>query len=384
MNIRKITIATGIYPPDIGGPALYASRFAEEFLRRGIAVAVVAYGAPSQAVAFSVSGVSRAWPKGIRHCIYLVRLFFAAIGSDAVFAFDSLGAGLPALIVSSLLRKRLVVRLGGDFLWEKYVNAGHPVTLRAFYDRGLYWVYPFLFRCIGFVLRHADMIIFTTTFQRDIFVRYYALPVSRVRVIANVFTKVESGKCPPERPKPFGRAWKVESGRTLLWAGRMIPLKNLPLLVRVFQQLRAVDSSLRLRIVGDGPDRQMITALIVSLNLSDSVVVLPAVNEATLDQEIRNACCVVVPSLTEISPNFILRSLALGVPVVVTAETGIRDQFPQLIFIDPEDEHGFFLALQRLFLPATYAQYRQMIVAIPSGASWSTVADQYLAQIYQQ
>lgn len=32
---QKVVIATGIYPPDIGGPALYAKHLKEEFSKGG-------------------------------------------------------------------------------------------------------------------------------------------------------------------------------------------------------------------------------------------------------------------------------------------------------------------------------------------------------------
>ena len=40
----KIVLATGIYPPDIGGPATYVSCLASEFSRLGMEVIVVTYG----------------------------------------------------------------------------------------------------------------------------------------------------------------------------------------------------------------------------------------------------------------------------------------------------------------------------------------------------
>ena len=43
-NKLKIVLATGIYPPDIGGPATYVAKLAEELPKRGCEVKVVTYG----------------------------------------------------------------------------------------------------------------------------------------------------------------------------------------------------------------------------------------------------------------------------------------------------------------------------------------------------
>ena len=60
----RILIATGIYPPDIGGPATYSSLLVRELTARGHFVDVVTYGP---------AGVSREIPKGIRHIIYFFK-----------------------------------------------------------------------------------------------------------------------------------------------------------------------------------------------------------------------------------------------------------------------------------------------------------------------
>ncbi len=39
----KIVLATGIYPPDIGGPATYSSALAEQLHAKGHDVTVIAY-----------------------------------------------------------------------------------------------------------------------------------------------------------------------------------------------------------------------------------------------------------------------------------------------------------------------------------------------------
>ncbi|MFA7681694.1 MAG: hypothetical protein WCX61_01550, partial [Candidatus Peribacteraceae bacterium] len=40
----KVVFATGIYPPDIGGPATYVERLAGEMTKAGEEVVVITYG----------------------------------------------------------------------------------------------------------------------------------------------------------------------------------------------------------------------------------------------------------------------------------------------------------------------------------------------------
>ena len=59
---RKILIATGIFPPDIGGPATYSKLLLDELSNRGLAVKVVSFGAV------------RHLPKIIRHFVYFFKI----------------------------------------------------------------------------------------------------------------------------------------------------------------------------------------------------------------------------------------------------------------------------------------------------------------------
>ena len=105
----KILIATGIYPPDIGGPATYSSLLAKKFPKRGFDVKIVTYGP---------AGISRKIPKGLRHLIYFFVCFFKAFGKDVIFAQNQLSAGLPAMIVAKIIGCRFFIRIAGDSVWE--------------------------------------------------------------------------------------------------------------------------------------------------------------------------------------------------------------------------------------------------------------------------
>jgi glycosyltransferase involved in cell wall biosynthesis len=104
----KILIATPIYPPQIGGPALYAKNFEREFRASGHEVFVADFGQFLK------------YPSGIRHLFYFFRVFKDMSRSDIILALDSFSAGLPAALASFLLKKPLILRLEGDFLWEHY------------------------------------------------------------------------------------------------------------------------------------------------------------------------------------------------------------------------------------------------------------------------
>ena len=116
--MKKILIATGIYPPDIGGPATYVARLEKELRTRGFVVRVLAYTH------------LRHLPKGIRHLVYFFKLLLLALGCDIIYAQNSISAGFPAAIAATLFNKKLVLKVVGDADWEQARNKGETDLAR--------------------------------------------------------------------------------------------------------------------------------------------------------------------------------------------------------------------------------------------------------------
>src|SRR3989344_2633543 len=105
--MKNILIATGIFPPDIGGPATYGATMADALRERGFEVKVAVF-----------SRISRKIPKGIRHLLYFFKLLPLIRKSDMVIALNAVSAGFPALLVAKFFKKRFIVRIAGDYDWE--------------------------------------------------------------------------------------------------------------------------------------------------------------------------------------------------------------------------------------------------------------------------
>src|SRR4051812_26577287 len=119
----RILIATGIYPPEIGGPAEYAQELKNAWIARGHSVEV------------KVFSRFNFLPSGVRHLAYFLTLLPAIFKTDSILALDTFSAALPAVLAAKLARKKIILRTGGDFLWEAYVErTGDLVLLRDFYQ----------------------------------------------------------------------------------------------------------------------------------------------------------------------------------------------------------------------------------------------------------
>src|SRR6185436_12172535 len=113
----KILISTGIYPPDIGGPAQYARNLYETWKRQGHEVKVAAYR------------WERALPPLVKHVLYLSKIIRKGWNADMIVVLDTFLAAVPAMYACGLMRKKYVIRTGGDLLWEWYVERTGDLVL---------------------------------------------------------------------------------------------------------------------------------------------------------------------------------------------------------------------------------------------------------------
>lgn len=141
----------------------------------------------------------------------------------------------------------------------------------------------------------------------------------------------------------------------LLCVGRLAPEKGQRLLVRAVHEVLASSSAgaggLRVRLVGDGPDRADLEALVTSLGLQDVVVLEGWRSGDEIAQLLRAARALVLPSLAEGLPIALMESLAVHRPAVVSAVAGV----PELLtdgangwLVPPGDPPALAGALQRV------------------------------------
>ncbi|MDO8619893.1 MAG: glycosyltransferase family 4 protein [bacterium] len=301
----KILIATGIYPPDIGGPAQYARGVEEAWKKEGHQVKVLAFSAVCR------TGVLN-WklPTGIRHLYYFLRVLCSLPGTDFVFSPDTFSAAFPALLACKLFRKKLIIRTGGDFLWEQYVErTGDLVLLKDFYVthvKRFNRKEKIIFSLLRFLFRHVAATIFSTAWQRDIFEKPYGLNLKKCFIVENQYGQQTPHLEHTDKLKNVGMS-KVFVGGT-----RELRWKNLARVQEAFAKVQK-------------------KGLPVSL-------VLQTGSHGKFLMDIEESYAVILASLGDISPNTILDAIALGKPFILTRETGLYDKLKDIgVWVNPED-----------------------------------------------
>lgn len=355
----KIVLAVPIYPPEIGGPSIYAQKLKEGLEKKGELIKIVSY-----------QGLKK-YPQPLRIFLYFLRLFKNAGGCDLIYAFNLVSCGLPACWASKILRKRLFMRLGGDFLWERAVESGRTLKpLREYYQSPKTLKERWWMQLLKAVFNGTDRIIFTSQFQRDVYLEHFGIQEKKTIIIQNPFPDTGS----PNYQLPT-------ANYQLLYAGRLIKLKNLDFLIDAFYGvLSKTAKDLTLKIIGEGPEQQKLKAKSEKLKVNEKIIFSSSVSHQDLLKEIQQSYLCILPSLTEITPNFVLECIKLQKPILLTKETAYREVFKDnLIFIDPQDEKDLKDKILYLLEEKNYLDYLEKIKKIPTDYSWSNVIEKHVS-----
>jgi glycosyltransferase involved in cell wall biosynthesis len=122
-----------------------------------------------------------------------------------------------------------------------------------------------------------------------------------------------------------GPSAPAPSGRRLVCVGRLAEQKGQLVLIEAAGRLAAEGVDFELVLIGDGPMRGPIEALVARLGLGGRVALAGWKDAAGVRDELLRSRALVLPSFAEGLPVVIMESLALGRPVVSTYVAGIPE-----------------------------------------------------------
>ncbi|HYH04097.1 MAG TPA: glycosyltransferase, partial [Bacillota bacterium] len=121
--------------------------------------------------------------------------------------------------------------------------------------------------------------------------------------------------------------YQLGKEKLLINIGRIAAEKNLTLLLKTFRYLidRAEPDTLKLMIVGEGPELENLIQQAKELGLSDQVIFTGLIAPAEVPLYLAAADLFVMTSLSEVKPLSQLEALAAGVPIVSVKAPGAND-----------------------------------------------------------
>ncbi len=333
----NVVLATGIYPPEIGGPATFTRALAQALQAESIETTIVTYGDERTArepapvlVAARTSGVLG------RYYTYAKHVYRAAKTCDAVFAQGPVSEGIPACLAAFCARKPFVLKVVGDVAWETAQRQGNAQPLdtflqapRASFKARLLIVLERL------VARSAVRVITPSRYLQSV-VRAWGVKEERSAVIYNAVHEQQEDMAAEALRAQYG----LEGKRVLLAGGRLLPWKRIEILLEALARRPASEI---LVVAGDGPCLARWKQLAQELKLEERVIWLGLCSGKRMASWYGVADAFLLPSLYEGLPHMVLEAAIHGCPSLVSRWGGSReaaDLCPGMVRVVESDEPG--------------------------------------------
>jgi glycosyltransferase involved in cell wall biosynthesis len=309
----RILIVSGIWPPDVGGPASHAPEVAAFLNERGHDVKVVITADRAPAVeSYPVHWVSRSLPKGVVHARALSTISAHARTSDVVY---TTGMFARTAAACTLMRTRSVVKLTGDPAFERMRWRGTFAGGLEEFWRGSGGLESAALRALRTAtLRAATGIVCPSAYMREAVISW-GVPADRVAVLPNPVPRVPA----PIDREAARRRLGVDSQVLLAFAGRFGPQKALDV---ALDAVAAVES-VTLLLAGEGDGTEDLRRR--AEPLGERVRFLGPLARDDVLELFAAADASVLPSAWENLPHAVLESLAVGTPVLATAVGGVPE-----------------------------------------------------------
>jgi glycosyltransferase involved in cell wall biosynthesis len=327
-----VLVVSGIWPPDVGGPASHGPEVAAFLAARGHDVeAVITADRPPAAEGYPVRWVARSLPPGVRH-VRGVQLVAArarrvdVVYSTGMFGRSSLGAAIA--------RTPLVVKLTADPAFERARRWGlWSGSLEEFQRDRSPRTLPLRFARDRDVRRAAHLIT-PSAYLRELVVGW-GVPAARATVLPN-----PAPDLPELRARDELRAELGFDGPTLVFAGRLTAQKSLDLGIAAARR-----AGVALVIAGDGPDRAALERL-------GHARFLGALPRRRVLELFRAGDAAILSSSWENFPHTVVEALAVGTPVIATRTGGVAEVVhdgENGLVVSPGDVDALASAIGRFF-----------------------------------
>lgn len=389
-RLPGVCIFTETYYPVVGGGETQARALAENLVASGFTVNVLtrrSHTALKKKEKFGAVTVYRLPPAGSEHykkwgmlLTSLPVLIRLQRSYDLVFVSGFRVLGIPAVLVSRLLGKACVLKadslgeMSGTFFTAGLAKLG--VSSSSFSFRSFLWVRDR-------ILKHADSFVAVSSEVAGE-LSAHGVNTDKIHLIPNGVNTC--------RFYPVSSNEKYELRRKLglpaedmivIFTGRLVSYKGLPLLLRVWRAIQNIRPNLRLLLVGSGGlDMHNCEAelkkYVIKNGLQDSVHFTGDVHN--VHEYLQASGIFVFPTEREAFGISLIEAMACGLPVIATPVGGIKDILEHKhngLVMEAGDFQQLYAMLETLITDAVQATYL-------GRAAWQTVQDKYSEDIVTQ
>jgi len=270
---KKILIATGIYPPDIGGPATYVKTLEAELPKFGFEIRVITY-TDDDSEKDNVIRIKRQQHLALRYFKYFLAVYRMLPWADIVYLQGPVSEGLPAAIACMLRGKPYLLKVVGDYAWEQASQRfGVTDLLDNFQNHRYSWPVELMRYIEKKVTRRAELVITPSAYLKSI-VEGWGVK-NKIEVIYNSVEDLSNNLTRTDYKKILNI-----QGDIIVSVGRLVPWKGFDRLIELMPKLVGIND-FKLVIIGDGPDFNKLKAQSDSISCHPRVGGDPEINSET-------------------------------------------------------------------------------------------------------
>jgi len=315
---REVCVVTGIFPPDSGGPAKFALTFCSWLVKNDIPTSVITLtdgdAKTDQVDGYRVMRLSRKTKLVVRYLKMILEIRKnSRLGKIILANGCFIETGLAFLFT----KRKYISKVPGDIVWERAINSGKTnMSIIEFQESRLplkYQVFRFLFTLS---LKRSTNVIVPSNELKDLCLRWGV----RKEKISVIYNSVSLEKFFPDD--------KINKLYDVVSVARLVPWKGFNELIRC-----AASQSLKLAIIGDGPQKDELLELSRSLNVE--VTFFGNRSQSEIPNILNSSRFFVLNSEFEATSYALLEARACGLVAIANAGTGseevIEDHYDGLL-----------------------------------------------------
>lgn len=305
---QKISLFSGIYSPETGGPAKFAQTFSEFAASKKHTIQVFAYSSLPLKInlnSFIELHLISNQISILKRFLYMIRNVITAAKSDNLILVN--GCFWEVAIVRHFLNFKYVAKVPGDIVWERLRNRGKTAHTIETFQKESFGINAKIMRYLfSYSLRKAEWVIVPSQ-HLGILCQSWGINKSRIVLINNSVAI-------PEEQKDLAKQHEYD----FVTVCRLVSWKGVNEIIECVSGLNA-----SLLVVGDGPERATLEEL--SISTKANVTFVGEVPPQNVSQYLSRCSVFILNSNFEATSYALLEAQAQGLITIGNENTGSEE-----------------------------------------------------------
>ena len=301
MEMKKVLLISSIFPPQVGGPAIFTSRFSEWLVKNNAMVKILSYTNSNTLNSSKIHLVSLKTNRvfAFLNFIYLIKKY-----SNKDTLILSNGAFIETYLACLFTKRKYVVKIPGDPVWEFSTNRKWTTSsIEEFQFEKLKFFQLVLRTFFNKSFKYAKLLIAPSQQLVD-FAKNWGVDENKIQLIYNC---VDSNQFKSNNSNNI----KYD----LVTVCRLVPWKGLEELI-----YSAIDLKLKLAIIGDGPLKNHLQSL--ASEASPGIDFLGNIENQKVVEVLHMSKVFVLNSEYEATSYALIEAKMCGLPVIAKLNYG--------------------------------------------------------------